>query len=93
MRHRLNQYLLCLVVSALLLFAGSGFCAEQKKITAAASAVLFHIQLEEEALMGPPPEVEIMPPIPQGMWSFSTNQAQMMMRNLIQMRMLPSIKG
>lgn len=67
----------------------------QKKKTAAITAVLFHIQAEEEALMStfPTPEKEIMPPSSPGMWSFSTNQAQMMMRNLIQMRMVPGLKG
>jgi hypothetical protein len=68
---------------------------KQKKKTAAITAVLFHIQAEEEALMstGPAPENKIMPPSSPSIWSFSTNQAQMMMRNLIQMRMVPGLKG
>lgn len=68
---------------------------EQKKKTAAVTAVLFHIQAEEEALMSslPMAEKKIVPPSSPGMWSFSTNQAQMMMRNLIQMRMVPGLKG
>jgi len=67
---------------------------KQKRKTAAITAVLFHIQAEEEALMGtlPAPEKEIISPSSLGMWSFSTNQAQMMMRNLIQMRMVPGLK-
>ena len=67
---------------------------EQKKRTAAVTAVLFHIQAEEEALMGAPrPEIELVQPASLGTWSLSANQAQMMMRNLIQMRMAPGLKG
>jgi hypothetical protein len=68
---------------------------KQKKKTAAVTAVLFHIQAEEEALMSslPVPEMEVEPPSSPDMWHFSTHQAQMMMRNLIQMRMVPGLKG
>lgn len=67
---------------------------EQKKI-AVITAVLFHIQAEEETLMSTlsAPDNGIAPPSSPDMWTFSANQAQMMMRNLIQMRMVPGLKG
>ena len=66
----------------------------QKKKIAAVAAVLFHLQAENELHEPSLPDSGIKPPFsaPPSMWSHSVNQAQMMMRNLIQMRMVPGLK-
>ena len=64
----------------------------KKKITAAVSAVMSYIQTEEEAICmasmayGPAPEAAPQPPAPLKLWGISGRQAQMQMRNLMQMR-------
>jgi hypothetical protein len=67
----------------------------QKKKIAAMAAVLHHIQAGEELARDslPGPVAEPTSPASPSMWNFSANQAQMMMRNLIQMRIVPGLKG
>lgn len=67
----------------------------QEKKTAAMAAVLFHLQAEEELSQASLPGTRPEPPSPASpnMWSFSANQAQMMLRNIIQMRIVPGLKG
>jgi hypothetical protein len=63
-----------------------------KKITAAISAVMQYVKTEEEAVymqsMALPPEASAMPvdAAPVKLWGMSGRQAQMQMRNLMQMR-------
>jgi hypothetical protein len=65
---------------------------EDKKKTAAVTAVLYYLQAEEESagqavpVAGPLPAVE-------GFWSFSGRQSQMMLRSMAQMRLFPGWKG
>lgn len=63
----------------------------KKKITAAISAVMSYIQTEEEAIcmasMSYAPAAAVAePPAPLKLWGISGRQAQMQMRNLMQMR-------
>ncbi|MFC1811862.1 hypothetical protein ACFL03_04165 [Thermodesulfobacteriota bacterium] len=63
-----------------------------KKIAAAISGVMQYIQTEEEAVymqsLALPPEVSATPvaAAPMKLWGMSGRQAQMQMRNLMQMR-------
>ncbi|MBC8318876.1 MAG: hypothetical protein H8E41_13315 [Desulfobulbaceae bacterium] len=67
----------------------------QKKKMAAMAAVLFHLQAAEELHETSLPGSGTQHPssASPSMWNHSSNQAQMMMRNLIQMRMVPGLKG
>lgn len=65
----------------------------KKKITAAISAVMQYVKTEEEAAymqsLALPPEESAMPvaaAAPVKLWGMSGRQAQMQMRNLMQMR-------
>ena len=69
---------------------------DQIKKTAAIAAVLCHIQTEEESIrkaQAAAGVTDFAPPASPGLWIYSTNQSQMMMRNLIQMRFVPGLKG
>ena len=69
---------------------------DQKKKTAAIAAVLSHIHAEEELQRSSQAATggfEIISSSSAGLWSFSANQNQMMLRNLIQMRIVPGLKG
>jgi len=68
--------------------------ADNKKKIAAMTAVLQYLQAEEEAALyydapAPPP----VQPAPEGFWSFSGRQSQMMLRSMAQMRLFPGWKG
>ncbi len=71
----------------------------RKKISAAISAVMNYIQTEEEAIciqsMAAPaaePVSEVYAAAPVKLWGMSGRQAQMQMRNLIQMRTFNPLK-
>ncbi len=71
----------------------------RKKISAAISAVMNYIQTEEEAVciqsMAAPaaePVSEVYAAAPVKLWGMSGRQAQMQMRNLIQMRTFNPLK-
>jgi hypothetical protein len=69
---------------------------DQKKKTAAIAAVLAHIHAEEElqrSSQAATGGLDIISSSSSGLWSFSANQNQMMLRNLIQMRIVPGLKG
>jgi hypothetical protein len=63
---------------------------KKKKITAAVSAVMAYIRTEEEAAMQlsmiSAAQAEAPPPAPVKLWAISGRQAQMQMRNLMQMK-------
>ncbi len=65
---------------------------DKKKMTAAMAAVMNYIQTEEEAICmtgvmpGGMPEAPCAPPAPLKLWAVSGRQAQMQMRNLMQMK-------
>ncbi|UCF92455.1 MAG: hypothetical protein JSW39_30030 [Desulfobacterales bacterium] len=63
---------------------------EEKRLIAAVTAVLHYIRTEQEALArqaaGPPGKQVGPPPMVFKPWSLSGRQAQMQMRNLMQMR-------
>jgi hypothetical protein len=65
--------------------------ADKKKI-AAMTAVLYYLQAEQEAMAhgGALLEKRTAPSAPAGFWSYSTRQAEMMHRNMIQMRQMPA---
>ncbi len=58
----------------------------KKKIIAATSAVLRYIQEEEIIYMQPSPEAVPVSSCKLGLWGLSGRQAQMQMRNLMQMK-------
>ncbi len=64
---------------------------DNKKKTAAIAAVMYYLKSEEEAAMQmqslPMPE-KTLPPVPMKLWAISGRQAQMQMRNLMQMKAL-----
>jgi hypothetical protein len=66
---------------------------ENKKKIAAISAVLNYLQTEEEAAHYGFPADRITSPVPEGFWSFSGRQSQMMLRSMAQMRLFPGWKG
>jgi len=63
-----------------------------KKI-AALTAVLYYLQAEEEASRHCEPVPRAAVPAPEGFWSFSGRQSQMMLRSMAQMRLFPAWKG
>ena len=66
---------------------------EDKKKIAAMAAVLYYLQAEEEAARQAQPTARPAPPAPEGFWSFSGRQSQMMLRSMAQMRLFPGWKG
>jgi len=65
-----------------------------KKLVAATSAVLRYIQQEEEIIyMQPCPEAVHGPSVKLRLWGLSGRQAQMQMRNLMQMKAFHGSKG
>lgn len=57
---------------------------DKKKLTAAMSAVLFHIQSEQEALLMPPPELPERRPV--SVWAMESRQTMMQNRGLMQLK-------
>ena len=66
---------------------------DNKKKIAAMSAVLNYLQAEEEAARYDFSADRITSPAPEGFWSFSGRQSQMMLRSMAQMRLFPGWKG
>ena len=66
---------------------------EHKKKVAAMTAVLCYLQHEEEAGLNQMPACKPEPPAPEGFWSFSGRQSQMMLRSMAQMRLFPGWRG
>jgi len=67
---------------------------ENKKKIAAMTAVLYYLQAEEEAVQyGVTAGASPAPQAPDGFWSFSGRQSQMMLRSMAQMRLFPGWKG
>jgi hypothetical protein len=64
-----------------------------KKKIAAMAAVLYYLQAEEEAAQYGIPAGRPALPAPEGFWSFSGRQSQMMLRSMAQMRLFPGWKG
>ena len=65
---------------------------DNKKKIAAMSAVLNYLQAEEAARYDFSAD-RITSPAPEGFWSFSGRQSQMMLRSMAQMRLFPGWKG
>ena len=57
---------------------------DKKKLTAAMSAVLYHIQSEEEALLTPPPKLPERRPL--SVWAMESRQTMMQNRGLMQLK-------
>ena len=67
---------------------------ENIKKIAAMTAVLYYLQAEEEAAQyGMAAEGMPVLPAPEGFWSFSGRQSQMMLRSMAQMRLFPGWRG
>ena len=66
---------------------------DDKKKIAAMAAVLMYLQGEEEMPRYFLPEGRSVPPPPEGFWSYSGRQSQMMLRSMAQMRLFPAWKG
>ena len=67
---------------------------DNKKKIAAMTAVLYYLQAEEEAAQFQRPAPGNTPlPAPEGFWTFSGRQSQMMLRSMAQMRLFPGWKG
>lgn len=65
-----------------------------KKKIAAMTAVLYYLQDEEEAaLYQMAADISAAPPAPEGFWSYSGRQSQMMLRSMAQMRLFPNWKS
>lgn len=73
---------------------------EKKKITAAVSAVVAYIRMEEEAVCmqaamqsaGPAMQTPPSPPAPLNLWGVSGRQAQMQMRSMMQLKAFHGFK-
>ena len=65
---------------------------DNKKKIAAMTAVLYYLQ-EEEASRAALSESRPAPAAPEGFWSFSGRQSQMMLRNMAQMRLIRGWRG
>lgn len=61
-----------------------------KKKIAAMTAVLYYLQDEEEAALYQMAADISAPPAPEGFWSYSGRQSQMMLRSMAQMRLFPN---
>jgi len=57
------------------------------------SAVLNYLQTEEETALYGFSADRMTSPAPEGFWSFSGRQSQMMLRSMAQMRLFPGWKG
>lgn len=57
---------------------------DKKKLAAAMSAVLFHIQSEQEALLMPPPKLPERRPV--SVWAMESRQTMMQNRGLMQLK-------
>ena len=66
---------------------------DKNKKIAAMTAVLYYLQAEDEAAQYEIAAGRSVPPAPQGFWSFSGRQSQMMLRSMAQMKLFPSWKG
>jgi hypothetical protein len=66
---------------------------DRKMKIAALTAVLYFLQAEEEATRYSAPAPRVAVPAPEGFWSFSGRQSQMILRNMAQMRLFPGWKG
>ena len=67
--------------------------ADNIKKIAAMTAVLYYLQAEEEAVQYDMVVDSAELPVPEGFWSFSGRQSQMMLRSMAQMRLFPGWKG
>jgi hypothetical protein len=65
---------------------------DNKKKIAAMAAVLYYLQAEEETEQHGITDRPVLP-APDGFWSFSGRQSQMMLRSMAQMRLFPGWKG
>jgi hypothetical protein len=65
---------------------------DNKKKIAAMAAVLYYLQAEEETAQYGITDRPVSP-APEGFWSFSGRQSQMMLRSMAQMRLFPGWKG
>lgn len=66
---------------------------DKKKKIAAMTAVLHYLQADEEGARYETPGFRVASPGPEGFWSFSGRQSQMMLRSMAQMRLFPGWKG
>ncbi|MGW8287582.1 MAG: hypothetical protein ACWGOD_05015 [Desulfobulbales bacterium] len=66
---------------------------DKKKKIAAMTAVLHYLQADEEGARYETPGFRLTSPGPEGFWSFSGRQSQMMLRSMAQMRLFPGWKG
>jgi hypothetical protein len=66
---------------------------DNKKKIAAMTAVLYYLQAEEEASKNVLPESRTKPSSPEGFWTYSGRQSQMMLRSMAQMRLFPGWRG
>ena len=66
---------------------------DDKKKIAAMTAVLYYLQAEEEAAQHGNAAGLSVCPVPEGFWSFSGRQSQMMLRGMAQMRLFPAWRG
>jgi len=57
---------------------------DKKKLMAVTSAVLFHIQSEQEALLMPPPPIPERRP--ESIWAMNSRQTMMQNRGLMQLK-------
>ena len=64
-----------------------------KKKIAALTAVFYYLQAEEEAVQLQTDADRPVPPAPEGFWSYSGRQSQMMLRSMAQMRLFPGWNG
>jgi hypothetical protein len=66
---------------------------DNNKKIAAMTAVLYYLQAEAESEMSGMLTSRPALPEPEGFWSFSGRQSQMMLRSMAQMRLFPGWKG
>jgi hypothetical protein len=66
---------------------------DHKKKIAAMTAVLYYLQAEEDGARYELSGSRLASPAPEGFWSFSGRQSQMMLRSMAQMRLFPGWKG
>ena len=66
---------------------------DNRKKIAAIAAVLTYLQQEEEGVRYALPAGKQVPPPPEGFWSYSGRQSQMLLRSMAQMRLFPGWKG
>jgi len=66
---------------------------DNKKKIAAMTAVLYYLQSEDEAAHYGIVAQKPLTSAPEGFWSFSGRQSQMMLRSMAQMRLFPAWRG